>query len=74
MKPVLIWAPLAEEDLLKIYTTIAADNVDAAERLYSAIQQRIEMLIEYPRMGVRRPEIAPSARLTSGGPPLTLIF
>jgi toxin ParE1/3/4 len=72
MRPVLIWTPLAEEDLLEIYSTIAADNVDAAERLYSAIQERIEMLVEYPRMGLRRPEIAPSARMLVKGMYLVL--
>jgi toxin ParE1/3/4 len=72
MKPVLIWAPLAEEDLLEIYATIAVDNVEAAERLYSAIRERIEMLRVYPRMGVRRPEIALSARVLVKGMYLVL--
>jgi toxin ParE1/3/4 len=63
MRPRLLWAPQAREDLIEIYIAIGLDNIDAAERFYAAIDEKIGMLVHYPRMGVRRPEIAASARM-----------
>lgn len=67
MKPALLWTPQAREDLLEIYVTIGFDNPDAAERLFTAIEERAALLPAYPRLGVRRPEIAPSARMLVEG-------
>jgi toxin ParE1/3/4 len=63
MKPTLVWTPQAREDLLGIYLTIGIDNVAAAARLYTAIEEKVNLLAAYPRLGVRRPEIAPTARM-----------
>ena len=63
----LIWTPQAREDLLDIYVTIGIENPTAAENVYSAIEEHISLLIIHPRMGVRRPEIAPSARMLIEG-------
>jgi toxin ParE1/3/4 len=67
MKPALLWTPQAREDLLEIYVTIGFDNADAAERLYTAIEEKAVLLLNHPRLGVRRPEIASSARMLVEG-------
>jgi toxin ParE1/3/4 len=67
VKPALVWTPQAWEDLLEIYVTIGFDNPDAAERLFTAIEEKATLLLAYPRLGVRRPEIAPSARMLLEG-------
>jgi toxin ParE1/3/4 len=67
MRPTLVWTPQAREDLLDIYLTIGIDNATAAERLYSAIEEKVNLLAAHPRLGVRRPEIAPSARMLVEG-------
>ena len=67
MKPILLWTPLAQEDLLDIYTTIGLDNPSAAERMYTAFEERVNLLARSPHMGVRRPEISPSTRVLVEG-------
>jgi toxin ParE1/3/4 len=67
MKPTLVWRPQAREDLLDIYLAIGIDNVAAAERLYTAIEEKASLLAAHPRLGVRRPEIAPTARMLVEG-------
>jgi toxin ParE1/3/4 len=67
MKPTLVWTPQAREDLLEIYLTIGIDNAAAAERLYTAIEEKVNLLAAHPRLGVRRPEIAPTARMLVEG-------
>lgn len=68
----LVWTPQAREDLIEIYTYIGLDNPSAAERIFDAVQTKAELLIDYPRLGVRRPEIYPSTRLLIEGPNLIL--
>jgi toxin ParE1/3/4 len=58
--------------LIEIYTYIGLDNPAAAERIFDAVQSRAEWLIEYPRMGVRRPDIRPSTRTAIEGSYLIL--
>lgn len=58
----LLRTPAAERDLIDIWTYIAADNPDAADRLLDAIADRIEQLRKHPRMGRLRPDIAVDAR------------
>jgi toxin ParE1/3/4 len=72
MKPLLLWTPRAREDLLDIYVTIGLDNPSAAERLYTAIEDQATLLITHPRLGVRRPDIAPTARMLAAGSYLLL--
>ena len=67
MRPKLLWTPQAREDLLDIYVTIGLDHPSAAERLYTAIEDDAARLISHPRLGGRRPEIAPSARMLAEG-------
>lgn len=68
----LLWTPQAREDLIEIYTYIGLDNPSAAERIFDAIQSKTEMLIEYPRLGVRRSDIRRSTRMLIEGPYLIL--
>jgi toxin ParE1/3/4 len=67
MTPALLWTPQAREDLLDIYVTIGLDNPSAAERVYSAMEEKAILLATSPRLGVRRPEIAPMARMLVEG-------
>jgi toxin ParE1/3/4 len=68
----LLWHPQAREDLLEIYIFIGADDPDAAERLYTAMESKANLLVSHPRMGVRRPEIHSSARILIEGAYLLL--
>ena len=68
----LLWTPQAREDLIEIYTYIGLDNPSAAERVFDALQSRAEILIKYPRIGIRRPDIRPSTRMLIEGAYLIL--
>ena len=68
----LFWTPQAREDLIEIYTYIGLDSPSAAERIFDAVQSKAQMLIDYPRLGARRPDIRPSTRLLVEGPYLIL--
>jgi toxin ParE1/3/4 len=68
----LFWTPQAREDLIEIYIYIGLDNPSAAERIFDAVRAKAESLINYPRLGVRRPEIRPSSRILVEGPYLIL--
>jgi toxin ParE1/3/4 len=72
MRAKLVWSPQAREDLLEIYIAIGLDNPDAAERLYTAMESKAELLGRHPRLGVRRPEIQGSARILVEGAYLIL--
>ncbi|HEY8138222.1 MAG TPA: type II toxin-antitoxin system RelE/ParE family toxin [Methylocystis sp.] len=52
--------------------TIAADNPHAAIRVVRAIGARIGQLAHHPRLGPRRPDIQPRARVLVEGPYLIL--
>lgn len=58
----LLRTPAAERDLIDIWTYIATDNPGAADRLLDAIGDRIGQLLDQPRMGRLRPDIAADAR------------
>jgi toxin ParE1/3/4 len=68
----LVWTPQAREDLIEIYTYIGLDNPSAAERIFDAVEAKTQLLVRYPRLGVRRPDIRPSARMLVEGPYLIL--
>ncbi|WP_217573680.1 type II toxin-antitoxin system RelE/ParE family toxin [Mesorhizobium sp. GbtcB19] len=59
----IVWSPAARADLIDIYTTIGAESLTAADRYYEWIEERAMQLAGQPRMGVRRPDIRPSARM-----------
>ena len=68
----LVLTPQAREDLIEIYTYIGCDNPPAAERIFDSVQTRAQLLVQFPRLGVRRPDIRPSTRLLVEGPYLIL--
>jgi toxin ParE1/3/4 len=55
-----------------IWLTIASDNPHAATRVVRAIGARINQLSDHPRLGPRRPDIRPSARILIEGAYLIL--
>jgi toxin ParE1/3/4 len=55
--------PRARQDLIDIWTWIAADNPRAADRLLDLIDEKLLLLAENPRLGPVRPDIAPDLRL-----------
>jgi toxin ParE1/3/4 len=63
----IVWTTQARTDQVEIYETIAEDNPDAAERVYQQIEERVAMLKDNPRLGVRRPEIGRSVRMLVRG-------
>jgi toxin ParE1/3/4 len=72
MRADLLWNPQAREDLVEIYLAIGIDNLDAAERLYTAMESKVNLLVNHPRLGVRRSEIQRSARILIEGAYLIL--
>ena len=68
----ILRSPAAERDLEDIWTTNAADSPPAATRTLQAIAAKIERLADHPRMGPRRPDIRPAARMLVEGPYLVL--
>ena len=63
MTPVLVWTPQAQQDVIDVYVAIGLENPSAAERVYTAVEEKVALLVNHPRLGVRRPEIASSARM-----------
>ena len=59
----LLWHPEAEDDLIDIYVTISRDHPSAAERIFEAIETKIALLTDYPRMGPRRDDITRGVRI-----------
>jgi len=49
--------PDAFTDLEEIWNYIAADNLDAADRVIGEIQEAIRALIPFPQMGHLRPDL-----------------
>jgi toxin ParE1/3/4 len=53
---------LAEQDLLDIWSYIAKDNPDAADRFTDLLIEKCDNLCRFPELGTRRDELAPSLR------------
>ena len=62
----------ADEDLIDIWTTIAADSPHAADRVLDAIEARWLQLAHHPYSGMARDDIAPGIRHLVAGQYLTL--
>ena len=58
MNAVVVLSPLAEDDLVEIWCTVAADDIGAADNLVDELHQVTRLLALQPMMGRRRPEIA----------------
>ena len=54
--------PLAEQDLVEIYTYISGDNPIAAEKLVRSINDKCESLARNPMIGRSRPELREGLR------------
>ena len=52
----------AKQDITDISGSLSSKNSNAAERFLDAIAQRLRTLANFPKMGRRRDEIAPSLR------------
>jgi len=66
------WSKQARDDLLRIYVAIGVGNASAAERLYDRLERKAAMLKEQPRLGPRRSDIRPRARMLAERPYLIL--
>lgn len=64
----LVWAPQAIADVETIYVDIGLEQPRAAERFLDNFERKAALLIEQPRMGPRRPDIRPSARMVVEAP------
>ena len=53
---------LARQDILDIWTHIAQEDADAADRLLDALGERCGLLAATPRLGPARPDLAPDLR------------
>jgi toxin ParE1/3/4 len=68
----LVWHPQALADVREIYVQIGLEQPQAAERFFDAFERKARLLTDQPRLGVRRPEIRPSARMLVEAPFLML--
>jgi len=50
-------SPAGRQDLIDIWTEIARDNLDAAERLLDRFEAAFQRLAEFPGMGSNRPDL-----------------
>lgn len=64
----LVWSPLAQADIRRIYVEIGREQPQAAERFYERFQRKASLLIDQPRLGMRHPEISPAARMLVEAP------
>jgi plasmid stabilization system protein ParE len=49
--------PAAFRDINEIWEFIAADNLDAADRVLDELRESIKKLVDFPEMGFRREEL-----------------
>lgn len=50
--------PEAEADLIDIWEYIAADNINAADRVIEEIYNKIQALVAFPHQGHSRPDLS----------------
>ena len=51
--------PAAFRDINEIWEFIAADNLDAADRILDELRESLEKLVDFSEMGFRRAELTP---------------
>ncbi|NKL67143.1 type II toxin-antitoxin system RelE/ParE family toxin [Rhizobium leguminosarum] len=64
----LVWLPQALADVREIYVQIGLEQPQAAERFFDSFERKARLLANQPRLGARRPEIRPSARVLVEAP------
>lgn len=62
----------ADEDLIEIWTTIATENPNTADRVLDAIEARWQQLARHPYSGMARDDIAAGVRHLVASQYLTL--
>ncbi|MCG6205867.1 type II toxin-antitoxin system RelE/ParE family toxin [Rhodopseudomonas sp. HC1] len=60
-------SPQAERDIAAIWSYVAKDNVNAADRLLEAIEKVFDVLAHSPLLGRARPELSPKLRSFPSG-------
>ena len=60
----IVKSPQYERDIAEIWHHIAQHNPGAADRVVMAIENTIELLGEFPRIGTQCPHLAPGLRRT----------
>jgi toxin ParE1/3/4 len=63
----IIRAPAAESDAVEIWSYIAEDNPDAADRLLDRIDRMFHAIAAQPQLGKRVEELAPNLRFVPIG-------
>jgi toxin ParE1/3/4 len=64
----LVWSKLARAEAKQIYLDIGRDQPRSAERYFQQFRHKTSMLVDYPRLGPRHPEIFPTARMLVEAP------
>ena len=57
----------SREDLTGIGLYIAQDNPSAADRVLDKIEERLQLLSEFPRSGTKRPDLGKNLRCVAEG-------
>jgi toxin ParE1/3/4 len=70
--PRIVRTRQADDDLIAIWLSIAADNPATADRVLDAIERRWQQLERYPYSGIAREDIAAGIRHLVTGQYLTL--
>ena len=60
--PRIVRTPEADRDLWEIVLYIAAEHEQAAYRLIDTIDEKLDMLAQFPHAGVERPELLKDLR------------
>lgn len=55
-------SPDAKTDLAEIWVYIADDNYDAADRLIAKLDEKLNLLADFPGIGQRRDDLQPDLR------------
>jgi toxin ParE1/3/4 len=58
----ILRTPQAEADLAEIWSYVASDNPDAADKLIRRIHKAFQAIAENPDIGIRQDEIRPGLR------------
>ena len=70
--PIISRTARCEEDLIEIWIYIAQDDAAAADRVLDEIEGKFSVLLDHPRLGPSRPDIAPDLRYLPVGSYLIL--
>ena len=70
----LLYLARAEEDLSSIYVLIAEDSPERAFNFIERIQQRCDLLRQFPKQGRARPELRPNIRILPFGRSVVIAY